>query len=67
MAVEADVSGDLSLGAEEAEDGERGGRFPGAGFSDQAEGLAGGNLERYYFDGAVRSKGDGEIGDFEER
>ena len=67
VAGEADVSGDVGGVGEEAEDGERGGGFAGAGFADQAEGFAGIDVEGDILDGGVLAEADGEVGDFEER
>ena len=61
-----DVAGDLGGWGEEAEDGERGGGFAGAGLADEAEGFAGIDVEGDIVDGGVCAKRDGEVGDFEE-
>ena len=58
---------DLGGGGEEAEEGEGDGGFAGAGFADEGEGLAGMDLEGDVVDGEAGAKGDGEVGDVEER
>lgn len=71
LAVEGDGAGDAHVGGdaggEEAEDGEGGGGFSGARFADQAEGLAGVDLEGDGVDGALGAEGDGQIDNFEQR
>jgi len=61
------VSSDLRCRGKEAEEGEGRGGFARAGLSDQTEGFAGVDLERNIFDGLVMPKGDGKIGNIEQR
>jgi hypothetical protein len=49
----SNVSSDLRGRGEEAQEGEGGGGFAGAGLSDQAEGFAGGDFEGEVLDGGL--------------
>ena len=60
-------SSDLRGGGKEAEEGERGGGFAGAGLADQAEGLAGVDLKGDVADGGLIPEVDGEVFDLEKR
>ena len=65
-ALPEDGAGDLGGGAEEAEDGERGDAFAGAGFADEAEDLAGGEGEGDAVDDLRGADGDAEVAEREE-
>ena len=67
FAEEADASGDPRAGREQAQDGERGGGFAGAGFADQAESFAGLEGEGDSAYGLVAAEADGEGVDLEDR
>jgi len=66
LAVEEDLAGDAGGWGEKTQEGERGGGFSGAGFADQAEGLAGSEGEGDGVDDGFGAEGDGEVRDFEE-
>ena len=57
----------MGCGGQEAENGERGGGFAGAGFADEAQGFAVVDLEGDSVHGALVVEGDGEVVDFQER
>lgn len=67
LAHKANVSSDLGGVGKEAEKGEGGGGFAGAGLSDQAESLAGVDLKGDISDGGVGPEVDGKVFDFEKR
>lgn len=61
LSCKGNVSSDLGGGREEAEEGEGGGGFAGAGFSDEAEGLSGVDLKGDVLDSVVGSEADGQV------
>ena len=67
LAGEADAAGEVRRGRKEAEQGEGGGGLAGAGLADEAEGLAGSDVEGDAVDGLVPGEGDAEIADGEQR
>jgi hypothetical protein len=70
LAVEEDATGDAAGGREQAEKGERGGGFAGAGFAYEAQSLSGGDGEGdsldYRIDDGVEAEGYRKIFNFEE-
>jgi hypothetical protein len=67
FACESDAAGDLGGGWKQAQEGEGGGGFAGAGFADEAERLAGGDGEGDAIDGGALAEGDAEVFYFKQR
>jgi hypothetical protein len=63
--IKGNVSSDLRGGGKQSEEGEGGGGFAGAGLADEAEGLAGVDVEGDVADGGTVAEGYGEIFYFE--
>jgi len=64
--VEEDLAGDSGGGWQKAQEGERCSGLAGAGFADEAKGLAGGEGEGDGVDDLFLAEGDAEVSDFEE-
>lgn len=65
LARKGNVSSDLGGLWKESEDGQGGSGFAGAGLSDQAQGLAGVDMEGDVVDGRVGAEAYGQVGYFE--
>ena len=65
--AELEAAGEVRGGRKKTEQGQRGCRFSGAGFADEANGLTGRDVEGDAVNGFVAGEGDAEIARGEER